>query len=122
MRTLDVGATTGIGSGVLIAPHIVLKFPAGKPDPASVAQPTLGYEMDSTAGRSGGPIFRYHPDTQAVFFASVHLAGDRTGNTARRHDAGMRRQIETWLGASGIASSRDFRVGLHPSPPPRVLA
>ncbi len=82
---------------------IVLKFHAGKPDPGRLAQLTLGYQMDSTAGQSGGPVFRYHPDTQAVFFAGVHVAGDTTSNTARRYDAGMRKQIETWLAGAGVA-------------------
>ena len=57
----------------------------------------FGYAMDSLPGQSGGPVFRYHPESKAVIFAGVHVAGDSDKNIARRYDASMRQQLKAWI-------------------------
>lgn len=87
---------------------IVLKACSGKPRPDRIGPVNFSYEMDSMPGQSGGPVFRWHPDTRQIFYAGVHVAGDADANTARRYDASMRKQLQEWLGSSagGVGLAR----------------
>jgi V8-like Glu-specific endopeptidase len=76
---------------------LALKSCFGPVLPATVGPVNFGYEMDSTAGQSGGPVFRYSAETKAITFAGVHVAGDSDDNIARRYDASMQQQLRAWM-------------------------
>jgi V8-like Glu-specific endopeptidase len=79
-----------------------LKFCTGQPDAARVGPANFNYAMDSLPGQSGGPVFRYHKDSQAAYFAGVHIAAENGSNLARRYDSFMQKQLQAWLsGAAG---------------------
>lgn len=80
---------------------LVLKFCTGQPDPNKVGPANFNYAMDSLPGQSGGPVFRYHKDSQSTVFAGVHIASETGTNLARRYDSFMQKQLQAWLGGSG---------------------
>ncbi len=76
--------------------------PKLKSDSGGVLRDTISpanfrYRMDTTAGQSGGPVFRYMADSQQVTYAGVHVGGDSRGNIARRFDAAMQNRVKEWL-------------------------
>ncbi|MEO0981570.1 MAG: trypsin-like peptidase domain-containing protein [Pseudomonadota bacterium] len=74
-----------------------LKSADGPVRAGSVKGPTFSYEMDTLAGQSGGPVFRYHAEKEQVLYAGVHVAGGETANMARRFDGPMQRQVRAWV-------------------------
>jgi len=76
---------------------LVLKSCDGPVMAETLSAANFGYAMDSLPGQSGGPVFRYHPESKAVIFAGVHVAGDSDKNIARRYDASMRQQLKAWI-------------------------
>jgi V8-like Glu-specific endopeptidase len=75
---------------------LALKSCDGPVKPGTLDATNFAYEMDSLPGQSGGPVFRYHPESKRVVFAGVHVAGDASKNIARRYDASMRQQLQAW--------------------------
>jgi V8-like Glu-specific endopeptidase len=77
-----------------------LHFHAGRMV-TSCAPLTFRYKLDTAAGQSGGPVFRFHGEDKPCHLAGVHVGGDASSNKARRYDASMQQQVVAWLAASG---------------------
>ena len=74
-----------------------LKLSKGPVMRGSVTSKTFGYEMDTTPGQSGGPVFSYDEATNKVALAGVHVAGfGQDGNLANRFGPGTKKQVRTW--------------------------
>lgn len=62
-----------------------------------ITSKTFAYEMDTTPGQSGGPVFSYDESTHKVALAGVHVAGfGDSGNIAKRFDPNTKTQVQTW--------------------------
>ena len=74
-----------------------LKLSKGPTKKGTITSKTFAYEMDTTPGQSGGPVFSYDEANHKVALAGVHVAGfDQNGNVANRFNPNMKTQIQTW--------------------------
>ncbi len=79
--------------------HPDLKTDSGPLIPATLTATNFRYQMDTKAGQSGCPVFKYYPDSKRFLFAGVHVAGHEGSDTnlARRYDERMRNQVKSWV-------------------------
>ena len=69
----------------------------GPVDPNAITKNTFTYDMDTTGGQSGGPVFRFDKDTNRVALAGIHVAGfDGSHNLAHRFTADTKRNVLAW--------------------------
>lgn len=79
--------------------ELALKNDSGPIIPSSLTATNFRYQMDTMAGQSGCPVFKYYSNSKRFLFAGVHVGGADNSNLARRYDAGMRDQVKAWLAA-----------------------
>lgn len=78
-------------------PKICLKSDFGPIIPGTMSATNFSYRMDTMPGQSGCPVFKYNAQQKRLIFAGVHVAGDKSANTARRFDPFMQAQVKEWL-------------------------
>jgi glutamyl endopeptidase len=62
-----------------------------------VAARSIAYDIDTTGGQSGSPVFRYDGNTKLASIVGIHVAGfGQRGNLANRLTSETKTQIETW--------------------------
>jgi glutamyl endopeptidase len=70
-------------------------YASGPMIPGSEAPMTLNYEMPTSAGQSGSPIYYIENDTP--FAIAIHTAGLEKTKWARRIDSPLEQQMERWV-------------------------
>lgn len=64
----------------------------------SVASKTMAYEMDTTGGQSGCPVFHHDDASDEIRLAGIHVAGfENRANLAKRFDPTTKTHVQGWV-------------------------
>ena len=89
-------------------PYTSLKWGFGPVLKKGVRSTTFTYQIDTSSGQSGAPVFRYKKATRKATIAGIHVAGyDGSHNKARRFSSAAKQTVQKWMDshAAGVSAS-----------------